>query len=69
MLDAEALAAWGHPVLAIAGDRDQYVPLDELRAKLEGVENATLIELEGVDHFFMAGLADVGRICRDWLAG
>ncbi|MCR9093275.1 MAG: alpha/beta fold hydrolase [bacterium] len=67
MLDADALAAWGHPVLAIAGDRDEYVPLGELRAKLAPLENATLVELEGVDHFFMAGLAEVGRACRDWL--
>ncbi len=67
MLDANALAAWGHPILAIAGDRDDYVPIDELRAKLAPLENATLIELEGVDHFFMSGLAEVGRACRDWL--
>ena len=67
MLDAEALAAWGHPVLAIAGDRDEYVPLDEPRAKLAPLENATLVELEGVDHFFMSGLGEVGRACRDWL--
>lgn len=67
MLDAESLSAWGHPILAIAGDRDEYVPLEELRAKLAPLENATLIELEGVDHFFMAGLAEVGRACRGWL--
>ncbi|MEM9176735.1 MAG: alpha/beta fold hydrolase [Myxococcota bacterium] len=68
MLDADGLARWGHPVLVIAGDQDPYVPLDELRTKLEPIEHATLIDLEGVDHFFMAGLADVGRACRDWLA-
>ena len=68
MLDAEALAAWGHPVLAIAGDCDQYVPIDELRAKVDPLENAELIVLEGIDHFFMNGLADVRRACRDWLS-
>lgn len=68
MLDAAALSAWGRSILVIAGDRDDYVPLDELRARLEGVEEATLIELEGVDHFFMSGLADVGRAVRDWLS-
>lgn len=67
MLDAEALAAWGHPILAIAGDRDDYVPIDELRAKLAPIEAVEIVVLEGVDHFFMAGLADVGRACRAWL--
>lgn len=67
MLDAEALTAWGHPILAIAGDRDDYVPIDELREKLDGIEAAELIVLEGVDHFFMSGLAEIGRAVRDWL--
>jgi alpha/beta superfamily hydrolase len=67
MLDAEGLAIWGHPVLVIAGDRDSYVPIDELREKLDTVEGAELVVLEGVDHFFMAGLADVGRSVRGWL--
>jgi len=69
MLDREALAAWGHPILAIAGDRDGYVPIDELEAKLAGLEGAELVVLPGVDHFFMAGLADVGRVVRSWLEG
>lgn len=68
MLDAAALAAWGRPLLVIAGDRDEYVPEAELRAALEPIEDATLVVLEGVDHFFMSGLADVGRAAREWLA-
>jgi hypothetical protein len=67
MLDAAALAAWGHPVLVIAGDQDDFVSIDELNEKLESIEGAELIVLEGVDHFFMAGLADVGRQTRRWL--
>lgn len=67
MLDGEALAAWGRPMLVIAGDRDDYVPEDELRALLEPLAEASLVVLEGVDHFFVSGLADVGRSVRDWL--
>jgi len=67
MLDAAALAAWGHPLLVIAGDRDTYVPEDELRSCLESVPKAELFILEDVDHFFMDGLVEVGRIVRDWL--
>ncbi len=68
MLDREALAGWGRPILAIAGDRDDYVPVGELEATLGGLEGVELVVLEGVDHFFMAGLADVGRAVRSWLA-
>jgi hypothetical protein len=67
MLDGAALAAWGHPLLVVAGDRDDYVPIDALRATLEPVEAAELVVLEGVDHFYMAGLAEVGRAVRPWL--
>ena len=67
MLDEAALADWGHPILVIAGDRDEYVPQDELEAKLRRIEAAELVVLEGVDHFFMAGLAEVGRHTRRWL--
>jgi len=69
MLDAKAIADWGHPVLVIAGDRDEYVPEDELRGALFEIENVQLEILEGVDHFFMSGLPDVSRISRDWLRG
>ncbi len=67
MLDADALKAFGKPILVIAGDRDEYVPLETLQALLSAVESVELAVLEGVDHFFMAGLADVGRITRDFL--
>lgn len=67
MLDAEALAARGLPILVVAGDRDEYVPLDDLRASLAGVPKSELVVLEGVDHFFMSGLAGVGRSVREWL--
>ncbi len=67
MLDHAALAEWGYPILVIAGDRDEYVPQGELEEKLRRIEAAELVVLEGVDHFFMAGLAEVGRNTRRWL--
>lgn len=69
MLDREALIASGMPMLVIAGDRDDYVPTDALRETLDDIEGASLILLEGVDHFFMTGLAEVGRGVREWLGG
>lgn len=67
MLDAAALKALGKPLLIIAGDRDQYVPLDPIRALVDSIEGAELEILEGVDHFFMAGLADIGRLVRGFI--
>jgi alpha/beta superfamily hydrolase len=67
MLDGAALAALGKPLLIIAGDRDDYVPLDPIRKIVDSIEGAQLEVLEGVDHFFMAGLADIGRIVRGFL--
>ena len=67
MLDAKALADWGRPLLVIAGDQDNFVPITELKERVESVEKAELAVLEGVDHFFMAGLAEVGRLTRSWL--
>jgi alpha/beta superfamily hydrolase len=67
MLDGNALKAFGHPILIIAGDRDEYVPIDALKQMISGLEGVCLEVLEGVDHFFMAGRADIGRITRDFL--
>jgi alpha/beta superfamily hydrolase len=67
MLDHAALASCGKALLVIAGDHDEYVPIDALREVLDGVDRAELIVLEGVDHFFMSGLADVGHGARSWL--
>lgn len=67
MLDGDALKSFGHPILIIAGSRDQYVPIDEVKKMISGIEGIHLEVLDGVDHFFMAGLADIGRITRDFL--
>lgn len=67
MLDEGALKALGKPMLVITGDRDEYVPIDPIRALVDSIDGAELVVLEGVDHFFMAGLADIGRIVRNFL--
>ena len=67
MLDGPALKKLGKPLLVIAGDRDTYVPIDPIREIVDSIDGAELEVLEGVDHFFMAGLADIGRIIRGFL--
>ncbi len=67
MLDAETLGSFDHPLLVVAGDRDEYVPLESLRARLDPLPRAEIRVLEGVDHFFVSGLGELGRQLRSWL--
>jgi alpha/beta superfamily hydrolase len=66
-LEVERLEACAKPMLVIAGDRDSYVPELALREQLDGVADVELVILEGVDHFFMRGLDEVGHAVRSWL--
>ncbi len=68
MLDRAVLERSGRPTLIVCGDRDDYVPLEALEACVAGLAHVTLVVLPGVDHFFMAGLAALGRCVRGWLA-
>ena len=67
MLAADALAANGGPVLVLAGDRDDFVPLAPLREALEPIENVSLTVIPGADHFFMSGLGEISSAIREWL--
>jgi alpha/beta superfamily hydrolase len=67
MLESSVLTSCGKALLVIVGDRDQYAPVDALRETLDGVERTKLIVLEGIDHFFMTGLAEISRDIRNWL--
>jgi len=67
LLDRGRFEAAGRPVLIVTGDADTYVPLDALRKLVDGLAGIELVVLPGVDHFFMAGLASLGRSVRGWL--
>lgn len=67
LLDRARLERSGKPTLIVTGDRDDYVPLDELRKLVEGLARVELVVLPGVDHFFMLGLRELGRSVRGWL--
>ncbi len=68
MLERAVFERSRRPMLIVAGDRDTYVPLEALEERLAGLERIELAILPGVDHFFMAGLAELGRRVRSWLA-
>ena len=68
MLDRAAFERAARPTLIVVGDRDGYVPLEALEKLVAGLDRVTLTVLPGVDHFFMTGLAELGRRVRSWLA-
>lgn len=61
------IAALKARTLIVTGDRDDFVPLAALQGALAGAANVTLRVLPGVDHFFMDGLAALGREASAWL--
>ena len=66
MLERDVLASCGKALLVIVGDQDEYAPIETLREVLDGIGRTELIILKGADHFFMSGLAEIGRGIRNW---
>jgi hypothetical protein len=65
----ERIAALKAPTLIVCGDRDDVVPLAELEAGVRGAAHVSLRVLRDIDHFFLAGLAALGREATEWLGG
>lgn len=67
MITAAEIAAFVGRLLVVVGDRDEYAPLDDVKAMLSDHANAELAVLPDVDHFFMNGLSELGRRAGEWL--
>lgn len=66
----DRLAGVAKPKLFVQGDRDEFGPLDALRAGLERVaEPKRLAVVEGADHFFTDRLEELQAAIVEWLAG
>jgi len=68
LLDAGALAGFSGRVLAVVGSRDSFAPVAKLGALIGEDPRRRLEVVPDADHFFMRGLADIGRVVRDWIA-
>jgi alpha/beta superfamily hydrolase len=68
-LDSDALAAFGGRVTVVVGSDDSLAPVRELSALVAKLPRARLHEVAGADHFFGAGLSEVGRLSREALVG
>jgi len=63
-----AIAASGLPALVLAGEYDVRAPARELAAAFERTPRIELHVIAHADHFFLEGLAEIGRIASEWLA-
>ncbi len=53
--------------LVVAGEEDGIASADALRALVADLRNASLVVVPEADHFFGAGLAEIGRAVTRWL--
>ena len=66
MLDFGALDGPGEHVLLVAGTRDPYCPVPNLKALAGRLRGAQLLTVEGADHFFFGKLFPLGESIRGW---
>lgn len=66
----DRLAGVSKPKLFVQGDRDEFGPLDTLRAGLERVAPPKeLVVIEGADHFFAGRLEEMRAAISGWFRG
>ena len=54
------------PVLVVVGAEDQYCPAAALETMRAGLPAATVIVIEGADHFFFGSLVPLGEAVGEW---
>jgi len=68
LLEPGALRALERPTLILTGADDRLAPPRALAAEIEDAPHARLDVIPEADHFFVAGLAELGRRAYAWLA-
>lgn len=67
MLDPVRVEAFAGRALWVAGGRDELAPAGPLTALVGGSSHHQLELIPEADHFFMDGLASLGRLVSSWL--
>ena len=67
MLDRAALASRPRDVLILTGEHDSLAPAATLEAIAAELPRARFAQIEEADHFFGAGLAEIGKQITKWL--
>lgn len=68
LLDTEALSGFPGRALLVTGGRDELAPAAELEPWVGGEARRALEVIPEADHFFMDGLATLGRVVGEWLS-
>lgn len=68
LVDPAAIAAAGRPALVLVGQNDRLAPASVLAEVLSDAGPIRLEVIARADHFFSAGLAELGRLSATWLA-
>lgn len=63
------IADAGLRTLVLVGEYDTLAPARELIAAFDSAPHVSLEVIPHADHFFAEGLAELGRLAREWLAG
>ena len=61
------IAASGLRTLVLVGEYDTIAPAPELAAAFESAAQVELHVIPHADHFFLEGLAEIGRRAAEWL--
>jgi len=69
MLDRDALAARPLDVLIVTGEHDGIAPAAALEAIAASLPRGRFVRIDEADHFFGAGLSDLGRAVTRFTAG
>jgi len=67
LIDGAQLAAFPGRILVVVGERDGIASAAQLAQMLEPCPHARLEVVPGTDHFFMTGLAELGRAAASFL--
>lgn len=67
MLDRQALADLARGALLVTGEHDAWSPASELLEIADTIAGVSLRVIPQADHFYAAGLSELGRVIRNWL--
>jgi len=69
LLDPEALARFPGRVLVVTGEADAVAPAGQLAALAARARHSRMRVIPDCEHFFVEGLAELGRELSAWLGG
>lgn len=67
LLDPPVLTGFAGPALVVAGEYDAFAPPAALEAIVSSAPRARLEVVPEADHFYLTGLAAIGRAATAWL--